>query len=132
MSKISFIKDKDYINWIEELKDRYRISQIKAAIKVNSELINFNWLLGKDIVDRKADAKWGSSFFETLSADLKRFFPNSGGFSVSNLRYMKRFYLLFPESIRPQLEGETPNNISHPQVGTHIFMMPWNHIKINY
>ena len=78
----------------EELKNRYKTSQIKAAIKVNSELIKFNWLLGKDITEMKADSRWGTSFFDTLSLDLKKIFPNSTGFSPSNLAYMKRFYLL--------------------------------------
>lgn len=35
--------DKDYINWIEELKSRYRSAQIKAAVKVNAEKLRFNW-----------------------------------------------------------------------------------------
>ena len=37
--------DKDYINWIEELKSRYRSAQIKAAVKVNAEKLHFNWEL---------------------------------------------------------------------------------------
>lgn len=32
-----------YVEWIHELKDRYRGTQIKAAIKVNSEQLLFNW-----------------------------------------------------------------------------------------
>lgn len=126
MKKFIQIKDENYISWIKDLKERYRVSQIKAAIKVNSELIKFNWLLGKDIVEMKADYKWGSSFFDNLSLDLKRSFPNTKGFSPRNLLYMKQFYLLFPyNETTPQVGAQIM-----PQVGAQIFMMPWNHIKL--
>ncbi|MBQ7250401.1 MAG: hypothetical protein IJS37_03560 [Bacilli bacterium] len=53
------------------------------------------------------DAEWGSGFYEALSKDLKEAFPDSKGFAVSNLRYMRRYYELFPDfPIRPQVEGE--------------------------
>lgn len=130
MNKISVIKDRDYIDWIEGLKDRYRTSQIKAAIKVNYELIKFNWLLGKDIVDMKAESKWGSSFFKSLSNDLKRIFPNPTGFSPSNLAYMKRFYLLFSNLICPQVGDEIVKIEIHPQVVGEIFTIPWSNIRI--
>lgn len=130
MNKISPIKDKNYINWIEGLKDRYRTSQIKAAIKVNSELIKFNWLLGKDIVEMKAESKWGSSFFESLSNDLKKIFPNATGFSPSNLAYMKRFYILFPNAFYPQPVGGIEDSPNYPQFAGEIFTIPWSNIRI--
>ena len=51
--KVLSILDDDYQNWITDLKKRYRQSQIKAAIHVNSELIRFYWSLGKDIVRKR-------------------------------------------------------------------------------
>ncbi|MEE1021350.1 MAG: DUF1016 domain-containing protein, partial [Bacteroidales bacterium] len=45
--------DKDYSQWIYEVKQRYRQSQIKATIKVNSEKLLFNWLLGRDLMLKK-------------------------------------------------------------------------------
>lgn len=67
--------DKDYIDWIEELKSRYRRAQIKAAIKVNAEKLLFNWELGRDLVIRKAEERWGAGVVEQLSLDLKAAFP---------------------------------------------------------
>jgi len=49
--------DKEYYSWINEIKNRYRSAQIKAAIRVNSEQLRFNWLLGRDLVLRKAEEK---------------------------------------------------------------------------
>ena len=82
--------DKDYINWIEELKSRYRSAQIKAAVKVNAEKLRFNWELGRDLVIRKAEERWGSGVVEQVSLDLQAAFPESKGFSASNLCRMKQ------------------------------------------
>ena len=51
MSKSINILDKDYLQWIKELGSRYRRSQIKAAVKVNEEMLRFYWELGRDIVE---------------------------------------------------------------------------------
>lgn len=51
--------DKDYASWIEELSQRYKHSQIKAATHVNSEMLQFYWSLGKDIVTLHAESRWG-------------------------------------------------------------------------
>ena len=67
--------DKDYICWIEELKSRYRRAQIKAAVKVNAEQLLFNWQLGRDLVIRKAEEKWGSGVVEQVSMDLQAAIP---------------------------------------------------------
>ena len=63
--------DAEYTTWIHEVKERYRNTQIKASIKVNSEQLMFYWLLGRDLVIRKAEEKWGSGVVEQVSLDLK-------------------------------------------------------------
>lgn len=52
MDKTIGILDKDYSLWVKELVKRYRGSQIKAAIKVNKELLCYYWELGKDIEEK--------------------------------------------------------------------------------
>ena len=89
------ILDKNYAQWIKELSSRYRRSQIKAAVKVNQEMLRFYWELGRDIVERDAENKYGSAFYTNLSTDLKREIPEATGLSERNLRYTKRFYLLY-------------------------------------
>ena len=37
--------DKDYISWIDELSSRYHLSQVKAAIKVNTKMLRFYYNL---------------------------------------------------------------------------------------
>ena len=57
MAKPISILDKDYIQWIKELSIRYRRSQIKAAVKVNEEMLRFYWELGRDITEMKAESR---------------------------------------------------------------------------
>ena len=85
----SVITEKSYIEWLSELKQRFQHSQIKAAIQVNSAMLEFYWSLGRDIVSLHAESQWGSGFYNQLSLDLKEMFPGQTGFSVTNLKYMK-------------------------------------------
>ena len=84
--------DSDYAQWLNEIKSRYRSAQIKAAVKVNAEQLLFNWQLGRDLVTRKAEEQWGAGVVEQLSMDLQAAFPESKGFSTTNLWYMKQWY----------------------------------------
>ena len=137
----------DYKQWLTDLKSRIRHSQVKAAVKVNTELLRMYWDLGQDIVNRQMEAFWGSGFFEQLSKDLRSEFPDMQGFSSTNLKYCKRFYLFYTQddSNRPQVVGEFSPHFgdqSHvidkkedkfrPQVvdelAEHpIFQIPWGH-----
>lgn len=87
--------DKEYAQWLSEVKARYRNAQIKAAVKVNAEQLLFNWQLGRDLVMRKAEERWGSGVVEQVSLDLQAAFPESKGFSTSNLWRMKQWYLFY-------------------------------------
>lgn len=91
------ITDKSYTEWVSQLSQRYRKSQIKAAVKVNSEMLKFYWSLGRDIVKNYLDNKYGSQFYSVLSSDLRRELPDVSGLSERNIRYMKDFYLLYSQ-----------------------------------
>ena len=128
MSKEITILDKDYILWIKELSSRYRRSQIKAAVKVNEEVLRFYWELGKDIVERDAENYYGSRFYASLSRDLKAEIQNANGLSERNLRYTKRFYLCYNEVIKilQQAAAESEEQILQ-QVAAELFTLPWGH-----
>ena len=87
--------DADYAEWIADLKYRYRSAQVKASVRVNSEKLLFNWELGRDLVQKKAEEKWGAGVVEQVSLDLQREFPNAEGFSAPNLWFMKKWYLFY-------------------------------------
>ena len=115
--------DGEYADWIAELKHRYRSAQVKASVRVNSEKLLFNWQLGRDLVQKKAEEKWGAGVVEQVSLDLQREFPNAEGFSALNLWYMKRWYLFYNQSDTklPQLGAEF-KNVKLPQAGTEILL----------
>lgn len=113
----------EYKQWFADIKSRLRNSQIKAAIKVNSTLLEFYWSLGRDIVKMKAEQAWGSGVLQQLSFDLRDEFPGMKGLSYTNLRYAAqwfRFYTSDDESICQQLVDE----LSMPQK---FALVPWGH-----
>lgn len=137
------ITDTSYTQWVEQLSQRYRQSQIKAALKVNREMLRFYWSLGRDIVALKAETRWGSKFMKNLSRDLKQAMPDATCFSETNILYMKNFYLLYQpftpqleeqinigDEITPQFGEQLPNTIC-PQpvdkIAEDLFQMPWGH-----
>ena len=109
MDKSINILDKDYAVWVKELVKRYRGSQIKAAVKVNNEMLRYYWELGKDIEEKQVDNKYGSRFYATLSRDLRHEMPDVEGLSETSIRYAKRFYVLYSQQIAilPQLVEES-------------------------
>ena len=110
------ILDKDYLQWIKELSTRFRRSQVKASVRVNQVMLQFYWELGRDIVEKKAESRWGSGFMKNLSRDLKEVNPDATCFSETNLLYMKNFYRLYQPYIAPQTV-EQMENINTPQPG---------------
>ena len=87
--------DTDYAEWIAEVKHRYRSAQVKAAVKVNAEKLLWNWQMGRDLVQKKAEERWGAGVVEQVSLDLQKEFPNVDGFSASNLWRMKQWFLFY-------------------------------------
>ena len=128
MGKSISILDENYLQWIKELSSRYRRSQIKAAVKVNEEVLRFYWELGRDIVERDAENKYGSKFYATLSRDLKTELQNASGLSERNLRYTKKFYLSYDQVFRKlqQLAANSEGQILQ-QVAAKLFNLPWGH-----
>lgn len=141
------IMDKEYKQWVTLLVERYRRVQIIAATKVNEEQLKFNWQLGHDIVEMNIEKRWGEGVFNRLSNDLKKEMPFVEGLSVTNLRYCRRFYLLYSQKVAfcPQVEGEIAEGgvePIRPQLGgellvgsqqcqfPEIFCVPWGHHKL--
>lgn len=116
--------DKNYAAWIEGLSSRFRKMQIKAATKVNQEMLLFYWSLGKDIVEMNAEGTWGNGLLKNLSLDLKDRLPDSKGFSETNLDYMRRFYLLYSKF--PQVVENVADEVS-PQLVGKLCSIPWGH-----
>lgn len=73
----------------------YRSAQIKAAVRVNAEKLLFNWQLGRDLVMKRAEERWGAGIVELVSLDLQAEFPDDKGFSARNLWDIKKWYVYY-------------------------------------
>ena len=125
---------KDYARLLHELKDNFRKARIKAAVHINSELLEFYWDMGRRIAEMQSLAKWGSAFFDSLSLDLKSEFPNETGFSVRNIRYIVRWYNFYSQDnqILQRLVAESSRSDSAtPKMPNDFGFIPWGqHIEI--
>jgi len=114
-------QNNEYKKWLTDIKTRIKQTQIKAAIKVNTELLRLYWDLGAEIVEKQLKSQWGDTVIRQLSLDLKKEFTNLEGFSRTNLHYMRQWYLFYnqQDKIVHQVGGQLEN---HP-----IFQIPWRH-----
>jgi predicted nuclease of restriction endonuclease-like (RecB) superfamily len=144
-SKNITIIDKEYKDWIADLSSRYRKSQIKAAVKVNQEMLKYYWELGRDVVEMHVEDRWGEGVINCLSRDLKQANPEITGLSVRSIYYCKDFYLLYSQRVKilPQVVAKIDDEIL-PQLGakfkdancptscgtnllSDLFSVPWGH-----
>lgn len=152
MSKTITILDGEYLEWIKKLSTRYRQSQIKAAVKVNEEMLRFYWELGRDIVEMHIEERWGEGVIDNLVADIKREIPNISGISRRNVYYCKQLYSLYNQHVTvvpqvvaqigtdgdktpcsgesqmivPQVEAQFSKNVAE-HIATDVFSVPWGH-----
>ena len=130
----SIVSGEEYAQLLGLLKDRFRRSQIKAAVKVNTEMLEFYWSMGRDISQLYKKARYGTAFFDCLSLDLKAEFPNQTGFSVTNIKYTKRWYEFYnQDNIIRQRLGDDLEGANRHQSGDDFEMpiefgqVPWKH-----
>lgn len=98
----------EYKKFFTEIKDRIRKSRTQAALSVNTEVIRLYWHIGKEIIVRQETTTWGSKLIDALSRDLRNAFPETTGFSDSNLKRMRRFAEAFPAEIGSQSVTQLP------------------------
>lgn len=110
--------NKNYSQWLKELKSRYQDAQIKASVFVNKELLQFYFELGNDIEEKSFANEYGSGFFNKLSRDLTSALPNRKGFSPRNLNYAHKFYLLYNAILQQPVAKFTLDDL---------FSIPWGH-----
>lgn len=91
--------DSEYVELVTHISNLWKEAKAKAAIAVNTELLDANWQTGKYIVEYeqggKARAEYGKQLLQNLSKDLT--LKNGRGFNRSNLTYMRKLYLAFPK-----------------------------------
>ena len=130
---ITMASNSDFKSWVSQLKQDIRSAQIRAAIKVNTELLRLYWRMGADICEKQKSASWGDGWLKELSRELMAEFPDMKGFSHRNLKYIRQWYQFYNERITigqqvvAQLEF---TNVQQPvaQISEDVFFsVPWGH-----
>jgi predicted nuclease of restriction endonuclease-like (RecB) superfamily len=88
---------KEYSEFLEQVKNRIRSSQLRASLAVNGELIQLYWWIGHTILNKQSKEGWGTKVIERLAKDLSSEFPGIAGFSSRNLKYMRKFAEAYPD-----------------------------------
>jgi len=84
---------------IREIKEILYTARENVSKAVNNELLLAYWNIGRVIIEYEQaganKAAYGKQLLKTLSKELTK--ELGKGFSVSNLQYMRRFYLSYPK-----------------------------------
>ena len=95
----SMTSDEGYVQWMADIKQRFRQSQVKAAVRVNTAMLEFYWSVGRDLVVLRAEERWGAGVVKQFALDMRQAFPDETGFSDTHVKYMKRWYLFYYERV---------------------------------
>ena len=91
--------DVEYVRLVSLISGVWEKAHVKAALAVNTELIEANWQTGRYIVEYEqhgnVKADYGKQLLTNLSRDLTRL--RGKGYSRSNLFNMRLFYIRFPK-----------------------------------
>lgn len=82
----------EYLTALDQAKQLITTAQGDFLKSANRTSMEMKLALGKLIAENSTRYDWGKSILETFSSDLISLFPDSRGFSVSNLGYMRQFY----------------------------------------
>ncbi len=89
----------EYISFLKKIKEQIRSERLKTVLAANSALVMMYWDIGNSILRKQRDQGWGAKIIDRLSADLKESFPDMGGFSARNLKYMRKFAESWPDRL---------------------------------
>ena len=94
----NLVKGSEYKQFIATIKSQIQLSQIKAAVLVNRELLKLYWFIGSQIVEKQKSAHWGDGLIQQTSYDLQHEFPDMKGFSYRNIKYMKQWFMFWNQT----------------------------------
>lgn len=130
---MTMASNSDFKRWVSQLKQDIRSAQIRAAIKVNTELLRLYWRMGADICEKQKSASWGDGWLKELSRELMAEFPDMKGLSHRNLQYIRQWYLFYnQENTIVQQAVAQLDDAKAQQPVAHIsedvfFSVPWGH-----
>lgn len=136
--------ESSYRELLLSVKQQIHSAQTRAALAVNSALIQLYWPLGQKIAENQALFEGRNNYVAQLSKDLLDEFPDFSGFSTRNLFYIRKFYRFYSENSVQQLVAlnQSPDEIPVQQpvapgsgetsqdgvsLSTTLQFVPWGH-----
>lgn len=86
-----------YAAFLGAVKERIARERVKAVLGANAAMVLMYWDIGRQILEKQQTEGWGAKVIDRLSHDLKAAFPDMGGFSPRNLKYMRKFAECWPD-----------------------------------
>ena len=80
-----------------EIKNILNMARNKVYKTANFAMVEAYWNIGKSIIEEQGGnekAEYGTGLLKELSKQMTQDFGK--GFTVTNLKYMRQFYLMFP------------------------------------
>jgi predicted nuclease of restriction endonuclease-like (RecB) superfamily len=105
-----------YASWIAALKQQIVQARQRAALSLNTALIELYWQIGQSMAEKEKAAEWGSGFIERMSRDLTHAFPDMKGFSRRNLYAVRQWFLFY--------------SARHAIVPQPVAQIPWGHNRL--
>ena len=103
---IDKVSEKEIQSMYAEIKDILQKARDRAYVAVNTAMVDAYWNVGKLIVERQGGeekAEYGTHLIDYIADNLTK--ELGKGFTATNLKYMRQFYLAFPirHSVRDEL-----------------------------
>jgi len=109
--------DKNYIEFLNSLKQEIISSRYQAARLANREQLLLYFKTGKMLAEKVKSQKWGTKILEQIAQDLQKNIPGLKGFSVTNLKKMRQFYEAYLDlEIGPSVTAQMKKGDSLPAV----------------
>lgn len=89
--------NKEFKNWANSIINHIKQAQTETCIKVNTDMLELYWFIGKSVIEVQKIHGWGSKIIDELSLEINTEFPHSTGFSVRNIKYMRAFADAYPD-----------------------------------
>lgn len=132
------VADKDYVAWLSDVKTRFRAAQAKAMVRVNTAMLEFYWSIGRDLTEMHPEENWGKGIVKQFALDMRNAFPDETGFSWSNVKDMKRWYLFYFEHVRKSqqpagfskkddIEKKNQQPVGFLEMPESFGLVPWGH-----
>jgi predicted nuclease of restriction endonuclease-like (RecB) superfamily len=100
----------------DRIRDILNAARTGVARTVNTAQVLSNWLIGREIVEEEQQgqsrANYGENLLKNLAQKLKQDFGT--GFSYPNLKFIRQFYLSFPQLLTEEEIGYAVRSQSLP------------------